>query len=1664
MIRPGRTAMSAPLGRHRRPTSSLRSRIGAPAMVLLATLGVVGVVTFNASSASASVGFTAGNLVVYRVGTGTGALSSSGSAVALDEFSTSGASVSSVTLPSVASGANKPLVASGSANSEGMLTLSADGRYLVATGYSAAVGATGLSSSASASVPRTVARVDALGNVDTTTALTDFSDGNNPRSAISLDGSSFWVAGAASSLRYAALGATTSTALTNSTYKNLRQLQIANGQLYASADPTKASVTVASIGTGLPTSGTQTPTNIPFTTAPTQPFGYAFVTLGSGSASDTLYVADNGAGVVAKYTLTSGHWASSGSVAVSNVTGLAANDSNGTVSIFATASGSAGTSGSLYKITDSSGLGGTLSGSAALIATAPANEAYRGVAFAPGTVFGSGGGTPVNNPPTITADHGGLAAAINDPTNPSLGLTVGDSTYSAAQLTVTATSSNQAVAANAGISISGTGAQRVLTIAPAGVGNSLITLTVTAPDSTQTTTQIRYGVSADLGQPSARYYSGAGNGSVAIDVGGGYMIVGDDENNVLRLYQEGHSGAPVRTFDFTALLPSGTTEVDIEAAARSGNTVYWTGSMSNTSSGNLAPSRSTIFATQITGSGAATTLSYGGSYTGLLSDLVAWDHNNGHGLGADYLGLAASSASGVDGHANNALNVEGMEFAGNSTSTAYLSFRAPLEPTTNRHLAMLVPVTNIPAITSAGNPGSVHATFGAPIFLDLGGLGVRDIRENGDGQYLISAGTADDSNSSFVLYQWDGVAADAPRRTGTTLPQLPSATNQGSWETIVSVPEPLVAGSDLQLIQDDGDVVWYNDGLTSKTGMAADLQKSMGLTLSYTAPTSTAVSTDSSPGVVGQAVTFSAQVSAPTGAGTPTGSVTFSGQGGVLCSAVAVDGSGTATCTTSYPTPGSDSVSAVYSGGGGFAGSTGTVAQSVAKASTSTVLVTAPAHPVVGQPVTYTATVAVTAPGAGVPTGTVTFTGASGPLCTAAPLNGTSPDTASCTTTYTAAQTDSVSAAYSGDSRYLTSADSTSQPVASAATTTTTVVSPDAPVVGQSVTYSATVDVVAPGSGRPTGTVSFTGAAGVICAAAPLAGTGPVTATCTTSYAAAQTDSVTAAYSGDGGFAASTSTLPVTIHHAQTAITLDGPDSVIVGQPVTLTAQLSVTAPGAGVPTGSVDFSVGGVALTGCTNLPVPTTAPFTFSCTTSALPHGTDVVNVAYAGDSGFDASSAQHTVAAGFGPTADISLTPATATIVGGSQVAYHVTGHDSSGNDLGDITAATTLSITPDGVCSAGSCSAAIPGVHTVTAVNGAASATATLNVTQGHSDDVVENVVGIGDHLSQYGFDFVTNGDDQNNIGVNFGIHTGQLASFDATADFDGRTLYQPGSTSQNPQELTPTVVTKSGTVPVARVSSSESGIAALLGDTASPERVHFVRSTELPTAADQAAAAAAGWGGLRVVRVATGAVSVAVSGTATNAPAGLSAAELVNIYNGTYQTWGDLPGYSGPSPTSPIVPLLPEAGSDTRLLFDADLAAANAGAPVHYSSHVQVVGDDDYTAVTSAADAKDVIYPFSSAQLSMIARGYFGPDVQAGISGLAGSAPDGAVSYHAAHPIYVVLRDSDVASTSPWRGSTKNWAQLLFIGPQSSFGSVRVIAPLTAAGLVRSYADLGDASR
>lgn len=359
-------------------------------LALAALASVMGAISVSAHAAAISPG----DLVVYRVGTGSASLTNAANAVFLDEYNpTTHALVQSIALPTSVSGSNKMLTASGTATSEGELTISPDGKYLALTGYNAALGTTGpsggsIANSTSADVPRTVGIVDvSTGAINTSTALTDSAiGGNNIRSAVTTDGASIWLGGAAGGVRYTTLGSTASNQISSS-FTNVREVDVFGGQLYVSAGA--SSLRLGAVGTNLPTNSGQTITNLPgLPTSSGSFYGFYFADLSPSVAGlDTLYVSDDSTGI-RKYSLVGGTWNSNGVVgtAADAYRGLTATVSSGIVSLFATRKGGSGATGGgeLVSLSDNGGYNASFSSSTfTTIATASANTAFRGVAYVP---------------------------------------------------------------------------------------------------------------------------------------------------------------------------------------------------------------------------------------------------------------------------------------------------------------------------------------------------------------------------------------------------------------------------------------------------------------------------------------------------------------------------------------------------------------------------------------------------------------------------------------------------------------------------------------------------------------------------------------------------------------------------------------------------------------------------------------------------------------------------------------------------------------------------------------------------------------------------------------------------------------------------------------------------------------------------------------------------------------------------------------------------------------------------------------------------------------------------------------------------------------------------------------------------------------------------------
>jgi ABC-type phosphate transport system substrate-binding protein len=324
----------------------------------------------------------------------------------------------------------------------------------------------------------------------------------------------------------------------------------------------------------------------------------------------------------------------------------------------------------------------------------------------------------------------------------------------------------------------------------------------------------------------------------------------------------------------------------------------------------------------------------------------------------------------------------------------------------------------------------------------------------------------------------------------------------------------------------------------------------------------------------------------------------------------------------------------------------------------------------------------------------------------------------------------------------------------------------------------------------------------------------------------------------------------------------------------------------------------------------------------------------------------------------------------------------------------------------------------------------------------------DVVGVGSDTVQFGMDFLADGDVSGHTGFNTTNQSRRVVNFDATGD-------ACGSATTNA-----VAVLRANSKPVTRPNGSGAGITALNADTGSTEVINYVRSSRLPTPAEQATATPA-WGGLHVYQFATDGLKMAVSNSVTtHAPATLDLAVLVNIYQGTYLKWGDIPGYTGSAPTATIHPLLPQSGSGTRNFFLADLQAQNGGTAIVLGSNVLAMQENDPTLIENDADA---IGPFSVGRASVLNAGYCGPASTNVIKLL--SAGD---TYSTSRGLYIIVRQRDVTDTTgafgipfPWQtGGTKNWVQTLFVGTLSLIGRSSNAPLIASAGLVPGYQDLG----
>ncbi len=409
------------------------------------------------------------------------------------------------------------------------------------------------------------------------------------------------------------------------------------------------------------------------------------------------------------------------------------------------------------------------------------------------------------------------------------------------------------------------------------------------------------------------------------------------------------------------------------------------------------------------------------------------------------------------------------------------------------------------------------------------------------------------------------------------------------------------------------------------------------------ANSSITITSSANPSVYGQPVTFTATVTGISGGAVPTGSVLFR-RGSLVLGTGTLNHSGIATYTTTLgqlPVSSGLTITAEYLGDTNYNGSTDTLTQRVDRAQTSVTLTSSSNPSVYGEAVTFTATVAATTPGGGTPTGTVTFRLGSTVLGPVTLVGGV----ATYTTTLGQLPVGSwtITAEYSGSGQYDASSNTLTQVVNKADTTTTVTTSASPSVYGQAVTFTATVAATAPGGGTPTGTVEFY-------LGSTLLGSGTLNTSGVASYTttvgqlpAGNGLTITANYLGSDNYNPSSDTVSQDVNKANTNATVVASFNPSgIDQDVTFTATITPLSPGAGNPTGTVDFFYNGNPIGSATITIVSGVSQASFTAPANTLPFGSGTVSVTYGGDANFNntSGSASHTVTSG--TTTSVSGSP--------------------------------------------------------------------------------------------------------------------------------------------------------------------------------------------------------------------------------------------------------------------------------------------------------------------------------------------------------------------------------------------------------------------------------------
>ena len=302
-------------------------------------------------------------------------------------------------------------------------------------------------------------------------------------------------------------------------------------------------------------------------------------------------------------------------------------------------------------------------------------------------------------------------------------------------------------------------------------------------------------------------YRGPCDASAAVAVDATRFLIANNEDNIIRMYRNKGSDAPLAEYDMTEFLATEADHPDaeIEGAARHGNRIYWITSHGRSRDGKLRPSRQRFWATDLDIEGDVVKLTPVGKPCRTLAEELAKD--------ASWSRYKLEEASRKGQREVGNLNFEGLMVT--PEGRVWIGLRSP----TSGNKALVASLENANAVVK----DSATPKFGAPMEIALGGGGIRG------GEYwparrqyvFLSGPTIGGEKTPFQVWLW----SDQPREQPRPLAGL----NLGDLH-----PESVVVYANdatrVQIICDDGS---HNIGKQDCKDLAAEDQRfrSVWLTL-----------------------------------------------------------------------------------------------------------------------------------------------------------------------------------------------------------------------------------------------------------------------------------------------------------------------------------------------------------------------------------------------------------------------------------------------------------------------------------------------------------------------------------------------------------------------------------------------------------------------------------------------------------------------------------------------------------------------------------------------------------------------------------------------------------------------------------------------------------------